>query len=52
MAAWFVNMTKTTTGWKAVITLRSSATGTLRLRVTATDANGAVQASELAVPLH
>ena len=52
VAAWFVNMTKTTTGWKAVITLRSSATGTLRLRVTATDANGAVQASELAVPLH
>ena len=53
IAAWTVTMTRTATGsWKAVITLKSSNAGTLRLRVSGVDTNGAAQLTEIVLPLH
>jgi flagellar hook assembly protein FlgD len=51
--AWRVTMTKEGGGvFRATITLKSSSTGTLRLRVYGTDVDGAAQASNLTLPLH
>ena len=38
--------------WRITVTLKGSATGPLRLRVSALDAGGAGQSSNLLLPLH
>ena len=52
-AAWSVTMRKVDTRlYRATITLRSGATGTLRLRVAADDSGGRAQSSNRYLPLH
>ncbi len=46
-------MTRVSSGvYRVTITLRSSSTGTLRLKVYGPDANARVQSSNLYLPLH
>jgi len=53
IAAWSVSMTRLSSGvYRAVVTLRRSSTGTLRLKVLATDAGGRSQYSNLYLRLH
>jgi hypothetical protein len=50
---WRVTMTRASSGvFKATVTLKSSGTGTLRLRVYGSDSDGQSQASNLYLPLH
>jgi flagellar hook assembly protein FlgD len=52
-AAWTVRMSRVEgRTWRVKVTLRSGGTGTLQLRVSAPDSNGARQRSFLALPLH
>ena len=53
IASWAVAMKRIDSRtWRITVTLKSSATGTLRLRVSARDAGGAGQSSNLVLPLH
>jgi hypothetical protein len=53
IAAWSVTMSKIDTRvYRTTVTLRSSKTGTLELRVSALDGVGRVQASSRYLPLH
>jgi hypothetical protein len=53
IGSWSVAMTKVARReYKAVVTLRSSSTGTVKFKVYAPDANGAVQATVVGYPLH
>ncbi|MFN8629439.1 MAG: FlgD immunoglobulin-like domain containing protein [Chloroflexota bacterium] len=53
ISGWAVSMSKVSAGvYRATITLKSSHTGTLRLKVYAPDANGKSQQSNLYLPLH
>jgi hypothetical protein len=50
---WAVAMSRIDTRtWRVTVTLRSSGTGTVRLRVAAEDSHGSAQASILGLPLH
>ena len=53
LAGWSVAMKLSSSGtYAAVITLRPSSTGTVRLKVSALDAGGRLQVSYLVLPLH
>jgi flagellar hook assembly protein FlgD len=53
IAAWSVTMRKIDTrAYQITVTLKSSRTGTLRLRVSAPDDGGRTQASDRSLPLH
>lgn len=53
IAGWSVTMTRSSAGiYKAMITLRSSGTGTVRFKVYAPDSSGRSQYSNLYLPLH
>jgi flagellar hook assembly protein FlgD len=53
IASWSVSTTKsTTTSYKATVTLRSSRSGTMRVRASGYDANGRSQGAGISVPLH
>ena len=53
IAGWTVSMTRVRTGvYRVTIKFKSSSTGTVRLKVFATDANGHKQNSNLYLPLH
>jgi flagellar hook assembly protein FlgD len=53
ISGWSATMTKISSGvYRVTITLKSSSTGTLRLKVYAPDSNGVVQGSNLYLPLH
>ena len=53
IAAWSVTMRKVATGvYRITVTLKSSRTGTLKLRVSALDDGGRAQASYRYLPLH
>jgi len=53
ISAWSVSMSKVSTGvYRVTIALKSSSTGTLRLKVYGPDANAVSQASNLYLPLH
>jgi flagellar hook assembly protein FlgD len=53
VSAWSVTMKRSSSGtYVATVTLKSSSTGTLRLKVSAPDASGRAQASNLSLPLH
>jgi hypothetical protein len=53
ISAWSIGTTKVSTGvYRVTIRLKSSATGTLRLRAYGTDSGGRAQYSYLSIPLH
>ena len=53
IAAWSVSMSRVSSGvYRAVVTVKGSAAGTLRFKVLATDAGGRSQYSNLYLPLH
>ncbi len=53
ITAWTVGTTKVSTGvYRATITLKSSRTGSMRLKAYGTDSGGRSQFSSLYVPLH
>ena len=53
IADWAVAMTRVDDRtWRVTVTLKSSSTGTVRLRVAAEDSHGVAQASILSLPMH
>jgi hypothetical protein len=53
IASWTAAMTKVSTGvYRVTVTLKSSSTGTLRLKVAGYDSGGRAQGSSLYLPLH
>ncbi len=53
IGVWRASMTRVSSGvFRVTITLRSSGTGTLRLKVVGTDNDGSTQSSSLSLPLH
>jgi hypothetical protein len=53
ISAWSVATTRVSAGvYRATITLKSSSTGTLRLKAYGKDSGGRLQATTIAVPLH
>lgn len=53
ISSWTAKMTKVKTGvYRVTVTLKSSKTGTVKLKVTAYDTNHLAQGSSLSLPLH
>ena len=53
IGSWSVSTTKSTsTAYKATVTLRSSSSGTMRIRASGYDANGRSQGASVSFPLH